>query len=212
MMIKLSKGHRAVFLVFISSILFAFVPNVAKIAMEEGASLFFLIFSRYAIGTLLLLPILVISKTSFYIPARLFLQVLVSGLLALCLIAATYHAVIFLDVGLVLLILYLFPLGVALISHVTRKEQITKSRWICMAMVMLGLLVMIFDGQTKINLYGLLVSFLGLICFVFFIIQSNESAEVIGSPVLNFYLSMVGLAFLLILVLATPLSISKLPV
>lgn len=207
-MIKLSKNHLGVFLVFISSIFFAFVPNSAKIAMEEGSSLLFLIFSRYAIGALLLMPILVISKTSLYVPARLLWRIVVSGLLALCLIAATYHAVNFLDVGLVLLILYTFPLGVALISQITKKERITLKRWICMAVVMLGLVIMIFDGQTKINLYGLVVSFLGLICFVFFILQSDVIAKTIGSSTLNFYLSICGLAFLSILFLIVPFSVS----
>jgi drug/metabolite transporter (DMT)-like permease len=205
---KLSKDHLGILLVFISSICFAFVPNSAKIAMEEGSSLFFLIFSRYAIGALIMLPILIISKSSFYVPKKMLWRVLVSGFLALCLIAATYYAVNFLDVGLVLLILYSFPLGVALVSHITRKDQITQNQLICMAMVMLGLVIMIFDGQAKINFHGLLVSFFGLICFVFFILQSNALAEVIGSSTLNFYLSVCGLMFLLILLLVASSSIS----
>ena len=90
-------------------------------------------------------------------------QILVSGLLALFLIGATYHAVNFLDVGLVLLILYSFPLGVALVFHLTGKEKIKRNQWICMTMLMFGLMIMIYDGQTKINLYGLVVSFLD--CF-----------------------------------------------
>ena len=47
-------------------------------------------------------------------------------------------------------------------------------------------MIMIYDGQAKINLYGLAVSFLDF-CFVFFIIQSNALAMNIGSFSLNFY-------------------------
>jgi drug/metabolite transporter (DMT)-like permease len=207
-MIKLSKNHVGILMVLVSSICFAFVPNSAKIAMEEGSSLFFLIASRYAIGACFLLPVFFITKTSFRVPTRLIWRVVVAGFLALCLIAATYHAVNFLDVGLVLLILYSFPLGVALISHLRGKERISQNQWICMTMVMVGLVIMIFDGQTKINLYGLAVSFFGLFCFVFFILQSNVLAEDIGSSSLNFYLSISGLALLAFLFLLSPQSMS----
>ena len=207
-MIKLSKNHVGILMVLVSSICFAFVPNSAKIAMEEGSSLFFLIASRYAIGACFLLPVFFITKTSFRVPTRPIWRVVVAGFLALCLIAATYHAVNFLDVGLVLLILYSFPLGVALISHLRGKERISQNQWICMTMVMVGLVIMIFDGQTKINLYGLAVSFFGLFCFVFFILQSNALAEDIGSSSLNFYLSISGLALLAFLFLLSPQSMS----
>ena len=207
-MIKLSKNHVGILMVLVSSVCFAFVPNSAKIAMEEGSSLFFLIASRYAIGACFLLPVFFITRTSFRVPTRLIWRVVAAGFLALCLIAATYHAVNFLDVGLVLLILYSFPLGVALISHLRGKERISQNQWICMTMVMVGLVIMIFDGQTKINLYGLAVSFFGLFCFVFFILQSNALAEDIGSSSLNFYLSISGLALLALLFLLSPQSMS----
>ena len=207
-MIKLSKNHVGILMVLVSSICFAFVPNSAKIAMEEGSSLFFLIASRYAIGACFLLPVFFVKRTSFRVPKRLIWRVVVAGFLALCLIVATYHAVNFLDVGLVLLILYSFPLGVALISHLRGKERISQNQWICMTMVMVGLVIMIFDGQTKINLYGLAVSFFGLFCFVFFILQSNALAEDIGSSSLNFYLSISGLALLAFLFLLFPQSMS----
>tara|TARA_Y200000002_G_scaffold49224_1_gene35365 strand:+ start:170 stop:1063 length:894 start_codon:yes stop_codon:yes gene_type:complete len=207
-MIKLSKNHVGILMVLVSSICFAFVPNSAKIAMEEGSSLFFLIASRYAIGACFLLPVFFVTRTSFRVPTRLIWRVVVAGFLALCLIAATYHAVNFLDVGLVLLILYSFPLGVALISHLRGKERISQNQWICMAMVMVGLVIMIFDGQTKINLYGLAVSFFGLFCFIFFILQSNALAEDLGSSSLNFYLSISGLALLAFLFLLFPQSMS----
>ena len=207
-MIKLSKNHLGILMVLVSSICFAFVPNSAKIAMEEGSSLFFLIASRYAIGACFLLPVFFVKRASFRVPTRLIWRVVVAGFLALCLIVATYHAVNFLDVGLVLLILYSFPLGVALISHLRGKERISQKQWICMTMVMVGLVIMIFDGQTKINLYGLAVSFFGLFCFVFFILQSDALAEDIGSSSLNFYLSISGLALLAFLFLLFPQSMS----
>jgi drug/metabolite transporter (DMT)-like permease len=132
--INLSKNHLGMMMALVSSACFAFVPSSAKIAMDEGSSLFFSILSHNAIGAFFLLPRLFLKKTSIRVPTHLIWRIAVSGLLALFLLAATYHAVNFLDVGLVLLILYSFPLGFALVIHLTAKGRIKQSQWLCMAM------------------------------------------------------------------------------
>ena len=101
--------YYGVVLVLISSLCFAFVPNSAKIALDEGTSLSFLLVSRYAIGVALLLPIMFLTKTKLAVPNYLAPRIIKASVLALGLIWATYHAVEFLDVGLVLIILYSFP-------------------------------------------------------------------------------------------------------
>ena len=197
----ISSRYIGVTLVMLSSICFAFVPNSAKIAMDEGSSLSFLIVSRYAIGVMLLLPVMVWTKAKFFVPAILLLKILMVSALALGLILATYHAVEFLDVGLVLIILYSFPIGVALILHFQRKIKITSKQYFCMLFLIIGLWIMIYDDGLNINFYGLMVSFFGLICFVFFIVFSSDINDVVGSPTLNFYVSFFGLLFLVMLIL-----------
>ena len=66
-----------------------------------------------------------------------------------------------------------------------------------MVMVLVGLAVMIYDGQGDINSYGILVSVLGLICFVFFIETSSDLVMVLGAKTLNFYISLFGLAVMI---------------
>ena len=82
-----------IMLVIISSICFAFVPNSAKMALDEGTSLSFLLVSRYAIGIALLLPIMFLTKTRLAIPNGLAPKITKASVLALGLIWATYHAV-----------------------------------------------------------------------------------------------------------------------
>ena len=47
-----TRQHIGILCVILSSICFAFVPNTAKMALDEGASLFFLLAARYAIGAM----------------------------------------------------------------------------------------------------------------------------------------------------------------
>ena len=88
-----------IFLVLVSSVLFAFVPNSAKIALDDGSSLFFLVFSRYAIGALILLSFITYIRGNLRIPLSTVSRVSLSSIYACILISLTYHAVDYLDVG-----------------------------------------------------------------------------------------------------------------
>ena len=196
-----SPKFLGIMLVIISSICFAFVPNSAKIALDEGTSLALLLVSRYAIGVALLLPIIFLTKTKLAIPNGLVPKITKASMLALGLIWTTYHAVEFLDVGLVLVILYSFPIGVALISYFKREIVINFQQIVCMFLLLFGLWTMIYEEGVSVNLYGLMISFAGLICFIFFIVSASEIAGTIGSTVLNFYICLIGLSVLLAVIL-----------
>ena len=195
------QKYLGVILVIISSICFAFVPNSAKIALDEGTSLSFLLVSRYAIGVALLLPIMFLTKTKLAVPNYLAPRIIKASVLALGLIWATYHAVEFLDVGLVLIILYSFPIGVALISYFKREILINFQQIACMFLLLFGLWTMIYEEGVSVNLYGLVISFAGLICFTLFIVSASKIADTIGSTVLNFYICLIGLSVLLAVIL-----------
>jgi len=195
------QKYLGVILVIISSICFAFVPNSAKIALDEGTSLSFLLVSRYAIGVALLLPIMFLTKTKLAVPNYLAPRIIKASVLALGLIWATYHAVEFLDVGLVLIILYSFPIGVALISYFKREILINFQQIACMFLLLFGLWTMTYEEGVSVNLYGLVISFAGLICFIFFIVSASKIADTIGSTVLNFYICLIGLSVLLAVIL-----------
>ena len=149
-------------LVLLSSVLFAFVPNSAKIALDDGSSLFFLVFSRYLIGALILFVFIALIRGNLRIPLSTIPYVVLSSICACILITLTYHAVDYLDVGLVMLILYCFPLGVAFISFFRGKSKIVFVQWLSMVVLMLGLYLMLSSGDQVLNLYGLFISFLGL--------------------------------------------------
>jgi drug/metabolite transporter (DMT)-like permease len=192
-----SKQMIGISLIVISSICFAVVPNSAKLALDQGVSLYFLIMSRFIIGAAILLPYGVVTHASFRIPRGGVLPLIVTGITALILLAATYHAVEFIDIGLVLLILYSFPFGIAILAWLRRGERLSISRWLCMGVVLAGLGIMIFDGKGDINFYGVFISVIGLISFIMFIETSSQLAIKMGGAVLNFYISVIGLILML---------------
>ena len=199
MAIHISKQMIGISLIIISSMCFAVVPNSAKMALDHGVSLYFLIMSRFIIGAAILLPYGIITGASFHIPREGIFALLITGISALILLAATYHAVEFIDIGLVLLILYSFPFGIAILARLRRGEHLSLSRWLCMFVVLLGLGIMIYDGQGDINFYGIFISVIGLISFIIFIETSSQLAIKMGGAVLNFYISVIGLILMLMM-------------
>ena len=187
-----------IFLVLVSSVFFAFVPNSAKIALDDGSSLFFLVFSRYAIGALFLLLFITYIRGNLRIPLSTVSPVLLSSIYACILISLTYHAVDYLDVGLVMLILYCFPIGVAFISYFRGESKIVFVQWLSMVGLMLGLYLMLSTGEQVLNLYGLFISFLGLLFFIAFIVTASNLSEQIGATTFNFYVSILGIILLTI--------------
>ena len=102
------------------------MPNFAILSAESGASRFFLLFSRFAIGVLVLISISRWSKES---PLQLTKQhayrIAISGSFGFALIALNYHAIEFLDAGIVMIVLHCFPVGVALILQFQGKQQLS---------------------------------------------------------------------------------------
>ena len=190
------KMNHGVILVLLSSVFFAFVPNSAKIALDDGSSLFFLVFSRYAIGALILFLFIVLIGGNLRIPLRTLPYVILSSIFACLLIMLTYHAVDYLDVGLVMLILYCFPIGVAFISYLRGKTEILLIQWLSIFVLICGLYLMLSTGDKTLNLYGLFISFMGLLFFIAFIVTASDLTEQIGATTFNLYISLIGMVFL----------------
>ncbi len=187
-----------IFLVLLSSVLFAFVPNSAKIALDDGSSLFFLVFSRYLIGALILFAFIALIKGNLRIPLSTVLPIFLSSIYACILISLTYHAVDYLDVGLVMAILYCFPIGVAFVSYFRGESKIVLVQWLSMVGLMIGLYLMLSSGEQVLNLYGLFISFLGLLFFIAFIVNASSLSTKIGATTFNFYVSILGIILLTI--------------
>ena len=188
--------NSGIFLVLLSSVLFAFVPNSAKIALDDGSSLFFLVFSRYLIGALILFAFIALIKGNLRIPISTVSRVFLSSIYACILISLTYHAVDYLDVGLVMAILYCFPVGVAFVSYFRGESKIVLVQWLSMVGLIIGLYLMLSTGEQVLNLYGLFISFLGLLFFIAFIVTASDLSEQIGATTFNLYVSLLGIIFL----------------
>ena len=118
------RDAHGIALVVISSICIAFVPSAAKISMNEGASMVALLISRCLIGAVLLLPVIAVQRRTPLIPRPLLAKTIIAALFNVAMIGCLYSAVQLVDVGLAILILYMFPIGIAISSHVSGRQKV----------------------------------------------------------------------------------------
>ena len=201
------NGFDGIVIVVLSSICFAIVPNSAKIALDNGSSLMLLLFSRCLIGMLLLIPFIFFQKKTFFVSRSLIIPTVFTSLTSVILIAATYHAIEFLDVALVFMILYLFPVGIAMISHYRKEDYIQVKQWISILFIMLGIGFMVLDTSFTTNIYGFAISIFGLFFMLIFIYSSGKLTNQIGSGTMNLHINFWSTFFLALIIISTDLTL-----
>ena len=184
------EGHRGglrdahgIALVVISSICIAFVPSAAKISMNEGASLVALLISRCLIGAVMLLPVIVVQRRKLLIPRTLLAKTIIAAIFNVAMIGCLYSAVQLVDIGLAILVLYMFPIGIAIASHVSGRQKVNAIQWGAVAGLLAGLLLLLLDTMQIGSLNGLLLCFGSMFCAMLYTVMSSDLADNLGSLV-----------------------------
>ena len=204
----LNKRWNGIMIVLLSSFFFAFVPTSAKIALDSGVSLMALLMSRCLIGLIILAPLTHSLGHALLVDRRKVLPLIFVSIVSVCLIASTYHAIEYISIALVLMIIYLFPIGVALITTIRGEEKLGRTQWFCIIGVLLGLGILILDETSKTGLYGIAISVMGLLLFITFIYFTGKLVDEIGSATINLQLSFFSIIVLIIYISFVPVELS----
>ena len=185
-----------VVIVITSSLCIAFVPSSAKISMNEGASLLTLLISRCLIGAVLLLPLILMQRRSPLIPRAFHVRTIISTMFNIGMIGCLYSAVQYVDVGLAVLVLYMFPLGIALLSHVSGRQRVNAAQWGAVVALLIGLCLLMFDTLWVGSVFGLALCFGSMIFAMAFVTMSSDLSDALGASVVNFQINLWSVAFL----------------
>ena len=172
-------------IILVSSLCIAFVPSSAKISMDEGTSLFVLLVSRCLIGAMLLLPITLVQRRKLLIPKKLLGRTIIAAFFNVGMIGCLYSAVKLVDVGLAVLILYMFPLGIAIWSHISGRQILNAVQWGAVAGLLTGLLLLMHDTFRLGSFAGLLLCFGSMFCAMIYTIMSSDLTDRLGSATVN---------------------------
>ena len=104
-----------------------------------------------------------------------------------------------LDISLSILILCLFPVVIAVISHLRGVEIVSLIQWLCIIFVLIGLSLLILSDKSSISFLGIFFSLIGMIFAVIITFLSEKMTKEIGALTTTFYLNAWGLLFLLLI-------------
>ena len=197
------KEFTGIFFILLASLSVALLPNSAKFAFSDGAGMMTVLMTRGVIGLFLLTSLLIITRSSFFLPKALIIISIINAILALGMIVALYLAIHHIDISLSILILCLFPVVIAIILHIQGLEFVNSIQWTCIFLVLIGLSLLILNDESTISLLGIFYSIMGMICAVITTLLSNKLTNKIGALTTTFYLTLWGFIILLLLLLFT---------
>lgn len=177
-----SKKYNGIFLVIISALLFGLAGTFNVIT---GLPALTQNFYRFLISAIIIILIVIVSKTSVKILKADYWKIIIIGAASLLTAFCVNEAVLKIDVGVAIFILYTSPIIVALVAPYFLKEIRYLNTWIALIVSMIGIYLINFPwDQSPVNVHGLLWAILAAVCFSIVILVSKVlSAKY--SPVSN---------------------------
>lgn len=194
MEIKQEAGGRvmAISWLLLSSGLVAFLPITAKLAYLGGSEPYTLLALRSTIAVALLGLALLIARRVPRMPRRLLPTSFLAGLGAASFLYGFYNAIVTIDIGLAMLITYLYPILLAAIEHVTGRTPFTPFRAVWSLAALTGLAIMLAADLSSLDPVGLGYAFFGMLGITLGTLASMRLVWDIGVLEANFHTTLVS--------------------
>ena len=196
---EVKMGIIGALLILISATGFALLPLFALLAYDGGANTTTLLFLRFAIATVLLFFYCIIRKTTWTLSARQILTLFLMGGILYMLQSLFYLSSIkYMPASLAALLLYTYPVLVAILSFAVEKEKITKRVILSIVLTMIGM-VLVLGVSGRMNIKGALLAFGAALVYACYIIIGNRTVSKVSPAVTSLLVSFfASISFLII--------------
>jgi drug/metabolite transporter (DMT)-like permease len=162
-----------IILVVISAIVFATGPIFARFAYDVGITMVTLLFCRYAIASVALLSLMRLQRVPF--PQRTNrLKLIGLGFFGFVLQPLAFFAALkLIPAGLVVLLLYLYPVIVTLVSITWLKQPTTRSKLVAVALA-LGGTTLIVGPETSTSILGISLGIISAILYAAYVVLGSQ--------------------------------------
>ena len=184
----------------VAGILFGLIGPTTKIAYNSGASVALTIFLRYAVASIIILPLIPYQKNLLEIFKKNLIYFLSISAGSILLTLGLLTSVIFIEVSLTILIFCLYPIYVLLFSIIIDKEKISLTVKILFFVTFLGIVLVIGPSFKVINIIGILLAFLASLGSTSMIIV-NQKMSIKGiSPIpINIFINVFNTIFFFVI-------------
>ncbi len=207
----MKDSTKGLLMVIISGIVFGAMPGAVTLCYGQGAVPELMVFFRYAMLTLVLIPFIVKEKSTWKIYKAHFFEFLLLSLVGVVTPLLLYTAYHHMATGLVTTVHFLYPAIVVLLSVVFLKEKMSVLRIVALVLSLAGIVVMA-DFSGEISLVGILVTLASAVTWALYIVLLHRvKVPGISSIQILFFVSINSLVLMGIYGFATGAFLSAIP-
>lgn len=178
--------------VLLSGVGVACLPTTARLAYESGSDAYTVAFARGVLATLILVALVLTTGQRFHLPRQLFRPSLVAGVAGALFVYGIYLAIRTTHISLVLLIVYLFPITLALFEHYRGVIRLQPAQWAWGAAACFGMAFILGLRFDQIDPAGVAFALLAMVSVIVITVVNVRVTQVTGSLVSNFYMTLWG--------------------
>ena len=184
--------HDAVGVAFIllSGLGVVFLPTTAKFAYLDGSNVMTVAFARGLIAVILLMLVAFAVRQSLKMPRALLRPSLIAGIAQVFFVYGVYAAITSINISLALLILYIYPIVLAIHQHRQGTIQVGSVQWLCALVAVGGLILILGVRFEEISIFGVSLALMAMLATVVITVTNIRVTATMGSLASNFYMSL----------------------
>ncbi|TQK62036.1 threonine/homoserine efflux transporter RhtA [Brevibacillus sp. AG162] len=177
--------------IFGSAVGFGVMSIFAVYAYEAGVSVSTLLFLRFLLATALFFGLLLWRKESLRLDKKQVLAMFcLGGILYTLQSLSFFSAVQYIPTSMAALLLYTFPVFVAILSYFVEKERLTKKTVIAMLITLVGLGLVLGLSFGGIQPVGVLLALAAALFYSVYIVVGNRVVKGVSSYVTSAYIAL----------------------